>query len=120
MILLVEDNVINAKVATIILQRLGHNVDTANNGREAVTAYSSGDYDLILMDMQMPVMDGLEATRQIRQLEDNEKWTPIIALTANALKDDVERCVAAGMDAHLGKPINLEELQAVLGRCTQT
>lgn len=120
LILLVEDNVINAKVATIILQRLGHNVDTANNGREAVTAYSSGDYDLILMDMQMPVMDGLEATRQIRQLEDDEKWTPIIALTANALKDDVERCVAAGMDAHLGKPINVEELQAVIGRCTQT
>jgi PAS domain S-box-containing protein len=120
LILLVEDNAINAKVAMIMLQRLGHSVDTANNGREAVTAYSSRDYDVILMDMQMPVMDGLQATRKIRQLEYDEKRTPIIALTANALKDDVERCVAAGMDAHLGKPFDLEELQAVVRRCTRT
>jgi signal transduction histidine kinase/CheY-like chemotaxis protein len=113
-ILLVEDNLVNEKVAARFLQKLGYGVDVARNGREAVDAWASGDYDLILMDCQMPVLDGYEATREIRARESAAQRIPIVALTANAMKDDDLRCKAAGMDDHLSKPLDREQLARCL------
>jgi CheY-like chemotaxis protein len=94
-------------------------LDTACDGAEAVEAVARGAYDVILMDMQMPVMDGLTATRRIRDLADRARArTPIIAMTANVLPEQVARCREAGMDDHLGKPINLPQLLATLDRWT--
>jgi signal transduction histidine kinase/DNA-binding response OmpR family regulator len=112
-VLLVEDNVINQKVAGKQLERSGHQYDIANTGKQAVIYVQRNAYDLVLMDCQMPVMDGFEATRQIRLLEAEGKVAgnrttrlPIIALTANAIKGDREACLAAGMDSYLSKPLN--------------
>jgi len=113
-ILLVEDNAVNEKVATRFLQKLGYLVDVARNGREAVDAWASGYYDLILMDCQMPVLDGYAATREIRSREPAAKRIPIVALTANAMKDDDLKCKAAGMDDHLSKPLDRERLAQCL------
>lgn len=113
-VLLVEDNLINQKVAKKLLQRIGFEISCANNGREALEAIEGKHYDIILMDMQMPVMDGLEATRNIRLREDGEKHIPIIAMTANAMKGDKEKCFEAGMDDYLSKPIKPEELEKVV------
>ncbi len=115
-LLLVEDNKINQKLALALLSRLGYTVDLAENGREAVAASSKANYTLILMDMQMPEMDGLEATRQIRSIEGPNKFIPIVALTANAMQSDHEACRAAGMDDYLTKPINRDDLTACLAR----
>jgi CheY-like chemotaxis protein len=115
-ILLVEDNAVNEKVATRFLQKLGYLVDVARNGREAVDAWASGYYDLILMDCQMPVLDGYEATREIRAREIATQRIPIVALTANAMKDDDLKCKAAGMDDHLSKPLDREQLEHCLAR----
>jgi signal transduction histidine kinase/CheY-like chemotaxis protein len=115
-ILLVEDNAVNEKVATRFLQKLGYLVDVARNGREAVDAWACGYYDLILMDCQMPVLDGYEATREIRSREPPARRIPIVALTANAMKDDDLKCKAAGMDDHLSKPLDRERLAHCLHR----
>jgi signal transduction histidine kinase/CheY-like chemotaxis protein len=113
-ILLVEDNAVNEKVATRFLQKLGHVVDIARNGQEAVDAWAQGGYDLILMDCQMPVLDGYEATRMIRSRERGSQRIPIVALTANAMKNDDVKCKEAGMDDHLSKPLEREALARCL------
>lgn len=109
-ILLVEDNPVNRKVVVNLLNKFGHSVDEAENGRIAVEAVTRNNYDLILMDIQMPEMDGYEATLRIRSAEGASRHTPIIAMTARALAGDVERCLASGMDAYLPKPIKPREL----------
>ncbi|HYM35403.1 MAG TPA: response regulator, partial [Steroidobacteraceae bacterium] len=113
-VLLAEDNVVNQKVACRTLEKLGLRVDVAADGRAAVTAWQTGRYDLIFMDCQMPVLDGYEATREIRALEKGGKRTPIIALTAHAMKGADVECKTAGMDDYLTKPIDRAKLQACL------
>jgi signal transduction histidine kinase/CheY-like chemotaxis protein/ligand-binding sensor domain-containing protein len=117
-VLLAEDNRTNQKVATIMLERLGHQVVVAASGVEAVDALRSNAYDLVLMDVQMPDMDGLEATRRIRAGESGEAnlHVPIVAMTAHAMKGDRERCLESGMDAYLAKPIKPAELREVIER----
>ena len=106
-ILLVEDNLVNQKMATLILEKKGHSVVVANNGLDGVEKHRTGDFDLILMDVQMPEMDGLEATRAIRESEkETGKQIPIIAMTAHAFKKDEEACLEAGMNAYVSKPIS--------------
>ncbi len=117
--LVVEDNAVNRELITVLLSPFPIEIDTACDGAEAVEAVSRGGYDVILMDMQMPVMDGLTATRRIRDMADHDAArTPIIAMTANVLPEQVQRCREAGMDDHLGKPINLPQLLAALDRWT--
>jgi PAS domain S-box-containing protein len=115
-VLLVEDNVINQRVACRFLERLGCEVHVVSDGLQAVQAYQQDVYGFILMDMQMPVMDGLEATRRIRALEGTLSHTPIVALTANAMMGQLERCLEAGMDDYLTKPLEVSRLQDVLDR----
>ncbi|NUM44221.1 MAG: response regulator [Anaerolineales bacterium] len=113
-ILLAEDNPVNQKLTVALLTKFGYPVDTVENGAQAVAAVRQGQYNLILMDVQMPVMDGFEATLQIRALESHH--TPILAMTANAMKGDREKCLAAGMDDYLSKPIRVDEFQEKLKR----
>jgi len=116
-ILLVEDNIINQQVALGILQIKGYSVTMANNGREALDAWSRHRFDLILMDCAMPEMDGYEATREIRIREQRSgKRVPIVALTANAMAHDREECLSAGMDDHLSKPFSMQAMQEILDR----
>lgn len=118
-ILLVEDNVDNRLLINAYLKKLPHKIDEAENGREAVEKFKQGDYDVVLMDIQMPVMDGHEATRTIREWEkDNHKPpTRIIALTAHAIKEEIDKCLEAGCDSHLSKPVKkstiIETLQSI-------
>ncbi len=116
-ILLAEDNVVNQKLAQRLLQRLGYRADVAANGMEAIQALRRQTYDVVLMDVQMPEMDGLEATRAVRQEWPAAKRPRIIALTANVMKEDREACFAAGMDDYLGKPIRVDELISALSKC---
>jgi signal transduction histidine kinase/CheY-like chemotaxis protein len=115
-ILLAEDNLVNQKVALRLLEKLDYRVDVMADGLSAVAAWRSGKFDLILMDCQMPLMDGYEATREIRRLEAGGPHIPIVALTAHAMKGDEEKCRAAGMDAYLSKPIDRAKLHACLER----
>jgi CheY-like chemotaxis protein len=113
-ILMAEDNVINQRVGKLILQRAGFDIDLVSDGVEAVEAHRANPYDLILMDCQMPTMDGFEASRLIRHLE--QKQPVIVAVTANALVGERERCLSAGMDDYLSKPFQAEQLVAVVRR----
>ena len=112
-VLLVEDHAINQKLAVALLERWGHQVEVAVNGQIALDMLAQRSYDVVLMDMMMPVMDGLEATRRIRAGEHSRR-VPIIAMTANAMESDREECMAAGMDDYVSKPIRSEELQSKL------
>jgi two-component system sensor histidine kinase/response regulator len=114
-ILLVEDNIVNQRVALRMLEKDGHFVVLAEEGRQAVAAWRTQLFDLILMDVQMPEMDGLEAASEIRRSEQGGH-IPIIALTAHAMAGDRERCLAAGMDDYVTKPINKALLRAAISR----
>ncbi len=113
-ILLAEDNLVNQKVALMLLERLGYRADVAANGYEVLAALQRQSYDVILMDVQMPEMDGLEATRRVRAEVENYRQPRIIAMTANALQGDRERCLEAGMDDYISKPVQIRELVAAL------
>ncbi len=118
-LLLAEDNVINQRVARFIIEKLGHQLDIAENGEVAVEKFRQNDYDIIFMDIQMPVMDGLTATETIRQLEKESgatKKIPIVAMTANTMKGDKEKFLKAGMNDYIGKPFKSDELSRVICR----
>jgi CheY-like chemotaxis protein len=120
-ILVAEDNPVNQKLAVRLLEKRGHKIAVANNGREALAAMHADAFDLVLMDIQMPEMDGFEATAAIRESERSTgKHQPIIALTAHAMKRDAQRCLDAGMDGYLAKPIQGEELYALLERYAES
>lgn len=119
-ILLADDSAAGQAVATAMLKKAGcEHITIANNGAEAVEAVATTPYDLVLMDMMMPEVDGLEATRQIRELPGPEHLIPIIALTANAIKTEQQRCLQAGMNDYLTKPIEKQNLLATIVRWTQ-
>jgi CheY-like chemotaxis protein len=118
-ILVVDDNVINIRLMVASLKRYGHQVDSAENGAESVEKFTHKHYDAILMDIMMPVMDGIVATREIRKIEGERQTDPvdrvkIIAITANAFDDDRERLFVAGMDYYMNKPFDVNELQRIL------
>jgi two-component system sensor histidine kinase/response regulator len=115
-ILVAEDNVVNQKVVVRTLEKLGYRADVVKDGQEAVSAWESGLYDLILMDCEMPVLDGYQATRQIRSREKGGLHIPIIALTAHAIKGAELECRAAGMDDFVTKPMDRTQLAACLDR----
>jgi len=117
---LAEDNAVNQKLALRLLSQMGYRADVAGNGLEAIEALERQPYDVILMDVQMPEMDGLDATRQI-----NARWKQpdrprIIAMTANAMQGDRERCLAAGMDDYVSKPVRVNELVSALSQVEPT
>ncbi len=116
-VLVAEDNLINQKVVCYMLEKNGHQVTSAHNGQEALEALEKSLFDVILMDVQMPKMDGFEATAAIRKREaESGSYIPIVALTAHAMKGDRERCLEAGMDDYVSKPIKPEELFATINR----
>jgi CheY-like chemotaxis protein len=118
-ILLVEDNQVNQKLTRNILEKLGFNVDVANDGKEAVDKFEVSDYNLILMDIQMPVKNGIDASKEIRRIEKLRQVSSpvkIIALTANAQKQDKAECLEAGMNDYIRKPIDYKEFALVLGK----
>ena len=114
-VLVADDNRVNQKVAQVFLQRLGCTVDLAANGREAIDRIGDGPYDMVFMDCQMPELDGYAATREIRRREGASR-TPIVAMTASAMEGDREKCLAAGMDDYIAKPVTKEDLRAAVAR----
>ncbi len=115
-ILLVEDNVLNQRIVTFSLKKYNHNVTIANNGLEALDRFKESQFDVILMDLMMPEMDGLEATVKIRELEIQNNLsarTPIIALTANTMDNDRDKCISYGMDEFMAKPFDIEKLKRI-------
>ncbi|MGE3171206.1 MAG: ATP-binding protein [Planctomycetota bacterium] len=121
-VLIVDDNEVNLRVARLFLSRMGYDCDNAHDGQEAIDRVAAGRYDLVLMDWQMPVIDGVEAARRIRagELETGRARVPIIAVTANAMAEDQETCIAAGMDGFLSKPLNSRQLAATLAQLGHT
>ena len=115
-ILLVEDNILNQRIVTLTLKKFNHEVIIANNGVEAIDHFKKQNFDVVLMDIMMPVMDGLEATLKIREIESQnniDKRTPIIALTANTMDNDKEECLSFGMDEFMTKPFDIEKLNSI-------
>jgi len=115
-ILLVEDNIINQEIARAVLESAGHRVDVVADGSQAVSAVQARDYDVVLMDIQMPVMDGVTATRRIRALDHPASAIPIIAMTASVLPQQVSSFFDAGMNGHVAKPFKREELNSAIAR----
>ncbi len=118
-ILLAEDNKINQKVAMLNLNNMGYQVDIANNGKEAVEKFENGDYDIIFMDVQMPEMDGVEACKKIREMENNSGSTKkilIIAMTANTSEDERKKYWEAGMNDYISKPFKRKKLVEILNK----
>jgi len=111
-----EDNPVNQRVAVRLLERLGLDADVASDGREAIRRFGRRAYAAILMDCQMPHVDGFEATARIREAEAEGQHIPIVAMTASAMRGDRERCLAAGMDDYVAKPIRLDDLRLALER----
>ena len=116
-ILVAEDNLVNQKVVLQVLKRLGYSADVANNGLEVIEALKRQPYDVILMDVQMPQMDGIDATRHIRQDEKPQERLSIIAVTANTMQGQRDICLEAGMDDYLTKPLRSEQLAEALSKC---
>jgi CheY-like chemotaxis protein len=119
-ILLAEDNLVNQRLAVGLLEKMGHQVTVAQNGREALDLLEERDFDLVLMDVQMPEMDGFAATRELRKREEGrQRHIPVIAMTAHAMKGDRETCIAAGMDGYIAKPISRADLQQVINQAVR-
>jgi len=115
-ILLVEDNLLNQRIVSFSLKKYNYEVDIANNGIEAIERFREKRYDVILMDIMMPVMDGLEATLKIREIEKSQNIkvrTPIVALTANTMDNDRDKCISYGMDDYLPKPFDVEKMKSI-------
>jgi CheY-like chemotaxis protein len=121
-VLLAEDNPVNQRLATVLLRKLGHQVTVVEDGQQALASVERDDYDLVLMDVQMPRVDGLEATRRIRAggASIRNPDVPIVAMTAMAMKGDRERCLEAGMNDYISKPVDRKELSAALARWAQS
>jgi CheY-like chemotaxis protein len=113
-VLVAEDNAVNQRLVKRMLEKLGCSVDIAPDGREAVQMAAARHYDIVFMDCSMPGTDGFQATAELRRLESGGVRQPIVALTANAMAEDREQCLQAGMDAYLSKPVRIEELRAML------
>jgi CheY-like chemotaxis protein len=111
-ILIADDNPVNCRLAMLLLEKAGHRIDMVEDGAAAVEAVRRGDYDLVLMDVQMPGLDGLAATRRIRELEVAKAGVPVVAITANAMTGDDDRCLAAGMNDYITKPFDRARLLA--------
>jgi CheY-like chemotaxis protein len=116
-LLLAEDNPVNQKLAVRLLEKMGYRVDSVASGLEVLAALRGRTYDVILMDVHMPEMDGLEATRQIRREWPATGQPRIIALTASAMQNDRDQCIDAGMDDYVTKPVRIDELEGALERC---
>jgi two-component system sensor histidine kinase/response regulator len=115
-ILVADDNVVNQRLARRLIEKLGYSVDVAGNGDEAIQAFQRRAYNLVFMDCQMPIIDGFEATRRIRRLESPKRRTPVIAMTARAMRGDREECMASGMDDYISKPVKLAALSLAIER----